>query len=61
MDPLLARKNPVAGGCKYDYQVFIAELSLLLQTLYGSPAGQEGSCGWGMQVSPLGIFSELSL
>ncbi len=28
MDPLLARKNPVAGGCKYHHQVFIAELSL---------------------------------
>jgi hypothetical protein len=28
MDPLLARKDPVAGGCKYHHQVFIAELSL---------------------------------
>ncbi len=28
MDPLLARKDPVAGGCKYHHQVYIAELSL---------------------------------
>jgi hypothetical protein len=28
MDPLLARKDPEAGGCKYHHQVFFAELSL---------------------------------
>jgi hypothetical protein len=43
MDPLLARKDPVAGGCKYHHQVFIAELFPKLQTVYESPASQKGS------------------
>jgi hypothetical protein len=51
MDPLLARKDPVAGGCKYHHQVFFVELSLYLQMVHGSHADQKGSCGWGMQIT----------
>jgi hypothetical protein len=50
MYPLLARKDPVAGGCKYHYQVVIAELSLL------TPDGSWIPC-WPERIQWLGAAS----